>query len=240
MFIQQTIKLVGTMKTGADLVPDAYSINASAATIAIGGDILVPFSDKISLGGEFTYDGSKMVGGGVVYMSTDTGLTIHNVNLRGLAAYDFHRPSGMMLIGHLGFRYRAYLVDNYNDPAKNPAKIPQETLKAPTIGAALAIPMLGASYGLQIGLDAILFGSSITQTAGLEDGATPTMMDYELNARFIYRWKPEMNIVGMYDLDHGSYDFGGPNPESTRGHTGTSVSRSDTLHMVTVGIEKGF
>ncbi len=237
-FIQQAMKTANSTLTGANQVPDAYNINASAASLAIGGDILVPFGPKLSLGGELTYDYSKTVGGGIVYMSTDTGFSIHNINLRALAAYDFHRPSGMMLIGHLGFRYRAYLVDNY--ATMNPAKIPQETLKAPTIGAALAIPMLGAHYGLQFGLDAILFGSSIQQTAGLEDGASPSMMDYELNARFIYRWKPDMNIVGMYDLDYGSYNFGGPSSESTRGHTGTDVTRSDTIHMITVGLTKGF
>ncbi len=134
-----------------------------------------------------TYAGSKTVGGGIVYnMTQSTGFTIHDINLaRGLAAYDFQRPSGMMLIGHLGLRYRAYLVDGYQQrDHANPAKIPQETLAAPTIGAALAIPMLGAKVRpANLGFDAILFGSSVSQTAGLEDGATPSMKDIELNAR---------------------------------------------------------
>jgi hypothetical protein len=202
--------------------------------------VLVPFGPKVSLGGEFTYDGSKTVGGGIVYMASNTGFTIHDVNLRGLAAYDLQRPSGMTLIGHLGLRYRAYLVDDYGDPTKNTAKIPQETLTAPTLGVALAMPTLGANYGLQVGLDAILFGSSISQTAGLEDGATPSMTDFELSARFVYHWKPTMDVVAMYDFDYGSYDFGGPNMESTRGHTGTDVTRTDIINTVTVGLAKGF
>ena len=239
-FIQQGMRSVGSKLTGADLVPDAYNINASAATIAIGGDLLYPMGPKLLLGAELAYTGSKTVGGGIVYMSQSTGFTIHDINARGLAAYDFQRPSGMMLIGHLGLRYRAYLVDGYNSATTNPAKIPQETLAAPTIGAALDMPMLGAKYGLRLGFDTILFGSSVSQTAGLEDGATPTMKDIELNARLTYRWRRDYNIVGAYDLDYGSYDFGAPNPQSTRGHTGTDTTRTDILHMVTVGLAMGF
>jgi hypothetical protein len=221
-------------------VPDAYNIGASAGTIAIGAGLLVPYGNKAYFGGEATYTGSKTVGGGIYYMSVKTGFTIHDINLRALAAYDFHRPSGLMLVGHLGFRYRAYLVDDYNVPADNPAKIPQEILKAPTLGAALAMPTLTDKIGLQFALDTILAGSSITQTVGLEDGATPSMKDFELSAHLVYRWKKEMNLELAYDLDYGSYDFGIPPPQSTRGHTGMDVTRTDILHMVTFGIIKGF
>jgi len=239
-FIQQGMRSVGSTLTGTDLVPDAYNINASAATIAIGGELLVPMGPKLSIGGELAYNGSKTVGGGIVYKMTSTGFTIHDVNLRALAAYDLHRPSGMQLIGHLGLRYRAYLVDGYQSAMTNPARIPQETLTAPTIGAALDMPKLGDKYGLRVGIDAILFGASISQTAGLEDGLTPSMKDFEANARFTYRWKPTMDIVAMYDLDYGSYDFGGMNTQSTRGHTGTDTTRTDILHMVSFGIAMGF
>ncbi|HEY1812645.1 MAG TPA: SH3 domain-containing protein [Kofleriaceae bacterium] len=239
-FIQQTMKTTGSSLSGTDQVPDAYSINASAATIAIGADLLYPMSKKLYLGGEATYAGSKTVGGGIVYNMIDTGFTIHDINIRALAAYDLQRPSGMMLIGHLGLRYRAYLVNGYGSVATNPAKIPQETLEAPTIGAALAMPNLGANYGLQFGLDMILFGSSISQTKGYEDGATPSMKDVEANARFVYRLSPSFDFLATYDLDLGFYNFGAPPADSMRGHTGMDVTRNDLVHQVTVGVVKGF
>lgn len=238
--ISQAMHTAGSTLTGANQVPDSYTIKASAATIAIGAGILVPAGHHWYLGGQGTYAGSKTVGGGIVYMSSDTGFTIHDINLRALAAYDFHRASGILLMAHLGFRYRAYLVDDYADAAKNTAKVPQETLKAPTLGVALAIPLLTPKLGLEVALDTILFGSSIAQTQGYEDGASPSMTDYELSAHIVYRWRPDFFFAGAYDFDYGSYNFGGPASESIRGHTGTDVTRTDMLHMLTVGVIKGF
>src|SRR5512146_1659506 len=104
----------------------------------------------------------------------------------------------MMLPARLGFRYRGYLVDNYNDATKNPAKIPQETLKAPTLGVALVLPKLTDKVGLSFGLDAILFGASISQTAGLEDGASPGMTGARVQVGFVYRWRKDMDLQGSY------------------------------------------
>ncbi|HEY1549309.1 MAG TPA: hypothetical protein VGG28_15895, partial [Kofleriaceae bacterium] len=174
-------------------------------------------------------------------MGTDTGFTIHDVNVRAVGAYDFQRPSGMMLLAHLGLRYRAYLVNNYATVAQNPAKIPQERLEAPTIGATLALPTLGTAYGLAFGFDAILFGSSIVQTAGYEDGATPSVIDLSLSGQFLYRLKKDLNLLATFKFEYGDYSFGTPPADSTRGHTPTGdVSRTDTLDTLTVGIAYGF
>jgi hypothetical protein len=79
---------------------------------------------------------------------------------------------------------------------------------------------------------------------GLEDGATPSMSDINLNAGLVYTMNPTMNVVFAYDLDHGSYDFGTPNTGlammSKRIHTGTDVQRTDTIHNLSVSIAKGF
>jgi hypothetical protein len=241
-FIQQGMRTAGSTITGMDQVPDAYNIGTSAATISLGARLLFPFQKKYMLGGEATYDASKTLLGGVSYKATTSALTVSDLNVRAEFAYPTARKSGMMILGRLGFRYRGYLVSDYQDPAKNPAKIPQETLKAPTIGGALVIPMLTDKVGLQLGLDAILFGASITQTAGLEDGATPHVTAAHVNVGLVYRFKKEYNLCGAYDLDYAAYDFGAPNTgaamQSTRGHTGTDVSRTDILHTVSFGVQK--
>jgi Bacterial SH3 domain len=243
-FIQQGMRTTGTTLTGTDQVPDIYNIGSSAGTIALRARVLFPYGKKYMLGGEALYDASKTLLGGVTYMGTSTGLTISDLNVRGVFAYPTKRKSGLMLLGRLGFRYRGYLVDNYQDATKNPAKIPQETLKAPTLGGAIVLPKLTDKVGLSVGVDAILFGASISQTEGLEDGATPSMSCVHATVGFVYRWKKDMDLQGAYDLDYASYDFGTPNMgaamQSTRGHTGTDVARTDILHTVSFGIAKAW
>jgi uncharacterized protein YgiM (DUF1202 family) len=238
-FIQQGVRTQGTTLTGADQVPDVYNIGTSAATIDLGGRVLFPYK-KYMFGAELSFDASKTLLGGVNYKATTTGLTVTDFNLRGVFAYPTQRKSGMMLLARLGFRYRGYLVDDYADVMKNPAKIPQETLKAPTLGAAILLPTLTEKVGLQFGLDAILFGSSVSQTAGLEDGASPSATAVHLNVGLVYRWKKDLNLQGSYDLDYASYDFGAMAMQSTRGHTAPNVGRTDILHTVSFGIAKGF
>jgi hypothetical protein len=241
-FLQQGMRTAGTTLTAPNQVPDVYNIGTSAATISLGARLLFPYGKKYFVGGEATYDASKTLLGGFSYMNSTTGLTLSDLNVRAVIAYPTQRKSGLTLLGRLGFRYRGFLVDNYQDATKNPAKIPQETLKAPTLGVAMLLPMLTDKVGLQIGVEAILFGASITQTAGLEDGATPSMSSEHVNVGIVYRFKKQYNLCGAYDLDYASYDFGTPNMgaamQSTRGHTGTDVARTDIIHTVSFGVEK--
>ena len=244
-FLQQGMRTVGTTKAaGTDQVPDAYNIGTSAASLALGGSYYTGIGSKYLIGVDAGLNYSKTLGGGVTYMKTVTGLSIADYTLRGAIGYPTSRPSGLTLFARLGFRYRNYSVNDYNSTTGNPAKIPQENLKAPTLGFGLAMPKLTQKLGLQVTLDTILFGSSITQTAGLEDGATPKMTGVNLAAGLVYAWKPQMNLVFAYDLDYGGYDFGAPNTGaaamSTRGHTGTDVTRTDIMHSVTVTLAKGF
>jgi SH3-like domain-containing protein len=243
-YMSQAMNTVGTAKTaGTDQVPDVYNIGTSTATLSLGGSYFTGLG-KYLVGVDAGYGYSKTVGGGITYMKTVTGVTLSDFTLRGAIAYPTSRPSGLTLVARLGFRYRGYLVADYATLAKNPAQIPQETVAAPTLGFGIALPKLTDKIGLQIGLDAILFGASVTQTVGLEDGATPSMSDINLNAGLVYAMNPTMNVVFAYDLDHGSYDFGKPNTGiammSKRIHTGTDVQRTDTLHSLTVSIAKGF
>ncbi|MEO6774375.1 MAG: hypothetical protein ABI467_15370 [Kofleriaceae bacterium] len=242
-FIQQGMRTAGTTKAaGTDQVPDQYNIGTSAAALSLGGSYYTGLGSKYLIGIDAGLDYAKTLGGGVTYMKTVTGLSITDFTLRAAIGYPTSRPSGLTLFGRLGFRYRNYSVSNYSSATANPAKIPQENLKAPTLGLGVALPKLTAKLGLQVTLDTILFGSSITQTAGLEDGATPNMTGVNLAAGLVYAWRPGMNLVFAYDLDYGGYDFGAPNTGaaamSTRGHTGTDVTRTDLMHLVSVTLAK--
>jgi len=55
-----------------------------------------------------------------------------------------------------------------------------------------------------------------------------------------YHWKKQMAIQATYDLDYTSLSFGAMDPTSMRGHTGTSVKRSDLTHFITFGVAYGF
>ena len=144
------------------------------------------------------------------------------------------------MFARLGFRYQGFLIDNVTDMTKNPAKLPSEVLKAPTIGAALAIPHLSDKLGLRAWLDGILAGASVKQTTGLEDGKSASVKAVCVGATLTYKWKKDMDLQAGYELDLTSVDFGAPAMGNPRGHTGSDVSRKDYFHILTFGITRGF
>ena len=121
----------------------------------------------------------------------------------------------------------------------NPAQLPSEVVKGPTLGAALSIPQLTEKIGLKFSLDTMLFGASITQTKGLEDGASPSVTAIVLGTGLVYKMK-SFDLQAAYDLNYMGIDFGAPLPASTRVHMGTNVKRTDIFHQITFGIAKGF
>jgi hypothetical protein len=123
---------------------------------------------------------------------------------------------------------------------KNPAKLPSEVMKAPTIGAALAIPHMTDKIGLKFWLDSIVAGASVTQTTGLEDGKSASVLAVCVGASLTYKWKKDMDLQAGYEFDLTSVDFGAPAMGNPRGHTGTDVSRLDNFHILTFGITRGF
>lgn len=230
---------------GSNTVPDNYNIGSSAATFDLGGTYLYPYSSDLYLGADLQYQYALAIPG-VPYKdpttmaSNTTSFSIHDFDLRAVAGYDLHSPKGMVVFAHLGFRYQSFLVADVTDFAKNTAKLPSETFKAPVFGGALDIPKLTPTIGLNFHLDLAVLGTSVTQTKNLEDGASPSGKQFLLGATFSYRWKPEYNIIATYDLNYGSYSFGAPMATSMRDHTGTDVSRSDIFHSITVGLQRPF
>jgi uncharacterized protein YgiM (DUF1202 family) len=245
MFIQQGVRTQGS--TNLD-VPDNYNIGTSSVALAVGAGIVIPRGKKLLLGGEFSYDYAKTLLGGIFYdadgkggnAGVNIGVTIHNINVRGLVGIDLKKKSGMALFGRLGYRYQGFLITDVASMTANPAKLPSEVVKAPTVGAALSIPKLTDKIGMRFALDAIVFGSSIKQTVGLEDGSAPTAKAVVVGTGFTYQWKKAMNLQATYDLQYMGIDFGPPLMSSTRGHMGTRTSRTDFFHVVTVGISKPF
>lgn len=244
MFIQQGLRSTGSPNLK---VPDNYNITTSSVTLSLGGGILMPVKGKYLVGGEATYDYSNTLFGGVFYDNKDdmmpgvtTKLSLHNINVRAVGGIDLKKKSGLSIFGRLGYRYQSYVVANYADPVKNPARIPQEIVKAPTIGVAMLMPTLTNKIGLRVSLDTSLVGASITQTKGLEDGAKPTLKAAVLGAGVTYRWKKTFDLQATYDLRYMGVDFGPPLASSMRGHMGSNVSRTDFFHMLTFGIAKPF
>ncbi|HEY4178595.1 MAG TPA: SH3 domain-containing protein [Kofleriaceae bacterium] len=230
--------------------PDKYSVGSTTAAVSLGGDLLYPYKKDYVVGGEMTYDYGKAVRGiafddpnsadGVAGSTSTTSFSMHSLNVRGMFGYDFHKSNGMIVFARLGYHFEQLLFKDAGNLATNMAKLPSETLKGPMIGAAFAIPAITPKIGARISLDAVLVGGSLSQTKGLEDGASPTAKKYVLGAGFTYRYKPGINIGIGYDLQRTSVSFGAPVPMSVRMHTGTGVSRTDTNHLFTFGLAKAF
>jgi uncharacterized protein YgiM (DUF1202 family) len=230
---QQTVR---STASAVQTPPDNYDVKSRMLSINLGGGIVIP-RGKLLYGGELTYDLAK---GSAPYEGfPDTSLTVHNVNVRALVGLDFKKASGMALLGHLGYRYQGILVGDVANEMANPARLPSEVVKGPAIGAALDIPRLRPKLGLNVSLDAMLFGASITQTKGLEDGASPSLKAIVLGAGLAYHLS-SLDVLARYELDYMSVDFGAPLATSTRMHMGTGLKRTDTFHGVTVGISKPF
>ncbi|HEY1587313.1 MAG TPA: SH3 domain-containing protein, partial [Polyangia bacterium] len=235
-FINQGNRVTGS----AVLVPpDNYNIASAAATLALGADILYPYGKQYIVGGEFAYDYDKAYPG-ISFNNKTTSISIHQLDIRAVGGYDLHNSKGMVVWGHLGFRYQGYLVADVSNLADNTAKIPSEVFKSPTIGAALTIARLTPKIGVKASLDLAVIGSSLTQTKNLDDGLSPSEKQVLFGVGATYRYKPGMDLQVTYDLTYGSASFGALDPASERQHMGMSVSRTDIFHTVAFGICKTF
>jgi SH3-like domain-containing protein len=247
-FIQQGMRAQGSTFMGTGFNPDNYNLGTSALTLNLAGSYYRPYGKDYILGGDLAYTYAKTVFGGVFadvdgaggQPGVNIGLALHQIDLRLAAGKDLHKSNGMAIFARLGFRYQGFLVDNVADMMKNPARLPSEVMKAPTLGAALAIPRLTDKIGVRFWLDTIVAGASVTQTTGLEDGKSASVLAACLGAALTYKWKKDMDLQAGYEFDLTSVDFGAPVAGNPRMHTGTDVSRLDNFHILTFGITRGF
>ena len=220
--------------------PDNYTVGFPAATIAVGAELIYPYSRTYSFGGLLHYAGSMAVPG-IQYMGATTGVTLHDLDLRGLIGYDLHNKRGMVAYGRLGYHYEVMKIKNVDNFEKNAAMIPSEIFRGPTFGLGLDIPKLTKSLGGRVSLDGIVFATTRSQTENLEDGDSPTTKGAWLTTSLAYRWKKDMTIDGSYELTYMYTKFGDQVPTSMRHPAGAgNSSRRDLNHMVTVGISKSF
>jgi len=235
--VRQSVATPGGML----VFPENYSASSSSLTIALGGTVLYPYSKRYWVGGELAYDLDKAIPG-ISYNNSTTSFTYHNLNLRAALGYDLQKKNGMVVYARLGLHYDSFQVDNVTDFTKNTAKLPNQTITAPTLGTALAIPRLTKDLGLKVSLDVILLGSSVAQTKNLEDGTNPSAKALFLGGALAYRWKPKMDLQATYDLTYEAVSFGGPPPAtSQRGHMGTATSSgSDFNNALSFGIAYAF
>jgi len=219
-------------------VPDNYTAGSAAVALSLGGAVLYPYGKRLWFGGDLGYDYERTLFGGIKNMATTSGFVFHNFNLRGSVGYDLQNRFGMIVFGRLGYHYDSFQIEDVSDFTKNTAKIPNQIVSGPTIGAALTIPRLTGSVGVRASLDTMLFGSSLQQTKNLEDGTGPSAKAYFLGGGVTIHWKPKMDLQGGVDVGFTSISFDGPPPAgSMRGHTGTAKSSgSDLTLAATFGI----
>jgi hypothetical protein len=244
----RTRQIDGRARLGVTFVSRAESpgngkVTTSAATLALGGGYLMPYGPKLMVGGEATYDYAKAIPGvrvtDAMMSSSNTSIGIHNLRLRALGGYDLKKPSGLMLLGRLGFHYQSYQIADVGDLTKNKGKLPSEIIRAPAFGVGIAVPRLTKQLGLRASLDGILF-SSVSQTKNLEDGVSPAARGALLEAAVTYRWRKDIDIVGTYDLTYFSMSFGARAPNTKRDPVMGPVTRGDQFHSFTFGIGKAF
>jgi len=231
--VKQSVSTPG----GTAPLPDNYSAGSSAVTVALGASVLYPYGARYWLGGELAYDFNTTLFGGIenvqAGMKTTIGFSFHNFNLRAIGGYDLQNKLGMVALARLGYHYDSFQIGDVSDFTKNTAKLPNQIIKGPTVGAGLAIPRLTDSIGVQASLDLMLLGASLEQTKNLEDGTNPGARAVYFGAGLTYRWKPKIDLQGTLDVDYTSVSFGGVAPmTSMRGHTGTNPSSGSDLNFI--------
>lgn len=242
--ISQTLTSAG----GATVWPDRYKIGSSSVAVSLGGMLLFPYKKDFLVGGGIDYDMAYAIPGisfdpdganGPMPGST-TSFIMHNLRVRGVGGYNFHKKNGLVVFAKLGVHYESFLVANKEDLTKNTARLPSEVIKGPGLGLGVSIPRLTDKMGLGINFDAVLIGGSLTQTKNLEDGANPSVKRYTVSALVNYKYSSGFDLNFGYDLNYASLSFGAPIATSMRMHTGTGVARTDLNHTVSAGISKAF
>ncbi|HEX8114253.1 MAG TPA: SH3 domain-containing protein [Kofleriaceae bacterium] len=217
---------------GGTPIPDNYSAGSSSVGVALGAEVVYPYPKRYWLGGELAYTYTTTLFGGIQNMGQTIGFSFHNFNLRALGGYDLQNKYGMIAFGRLGYHYDSFQVSDVANFAVNTARIPNQIIQGPTIGAGLAIPRLTDSLGLRAGMDLMLIGASLEQTKNLEDGTGPGAKAVYLGSALNYRWKPKIDIQGTLDLGYTSISFDGKAPAtSMRMHTGTGPSSGSDFNV---------
>lgn len=230
----------GTFKSNAPATmganpPADYAFGSTAVSVAVGAELAFAMKKDYFVGGGLEYLGCVATPGiryAANMMAEDIGFKTHDVDVRLLGGYDFHKPNGMTAWARLGYHYGVFSVSNL----ANLAKLPSETFRGPTIGAALRIPGLTKKIGAEAALDLVYPGTR-KQTAGNEDGTTSKAMAATLELVGTYAWKGAWRLDGGYQFGYASTKWDGASARITGA---TSAKRTDLSHVLTVGLGRRF
>jgi SH3-like domain-containing protein len=224
----------GPVMAGGNPPPD-YGFGSTAVSLAVGGELTMPMGKDYLVGGGLEYLGCVATPG-IRYasgmMAEDIGFKTHDIDARLLGGYDFHKPNGMTAWGRLGYHYGVFSVSNLN----NLAKLPAETFKGPTFGAALRIPRLARKIGGEASLDLVYPGRR-KQTQGIEDGALQKAMAATAEVTALYDWKTDWKLGAAYRFGYAASSWTGTSARITGA---TAAKRTDLSHVLTVGLGRAF
>jgi SH3-like domain-containing protein len=211
--------------------PPNYDFGSLAASVAIGGEITFAMKKDYYVGAGLEYLGCFATPG-IRYQATQIGFKTHDVDVRLLGGYDFHKPNGMTAWARVGYHYGAFSVSDL----ANAAKIPSETFSGPTIGGALRIPGLTDKIGAEAALDLVYPGKR-KQTVGNTDGPSPKAMAATLELLGSYAWKGPWRLNGAYQFGYAATRWSGA---SERVPGAMQSKRVDMSHVLSFGLGRAF
>ena len=215
--------------------PADYGFGSTAVSLAIGGEVHFAMKQDYYVGVGLEYLGCVATPG-IRYasgmMAEDIGFKTHDVDVRLVGGYDFHKPNGMTAWARVGYHYGVFSVGNL----QNIASIPSETFSGPTLGAALRIPGLGKKLGAEAALDVVIPGKR-KQTAGNTDGTQTGAKAATLEVLGTYAWQGAWRFNGAYQFGYAATSWTG---DSERVTGATAAKRVDLSHVLTVGLGRDF
>ncbi len=215
--------------------PADYGFGSTAVSLAIGGEIAFAMKKDYYVGAGLEYLGCVATPG-IRYasgtMAEDIGFKTHDIDVRLIAGYDFHKPNGMTAWARVGYHYGVFSVGNL----ENIASIPSETFSGPTVGTALRIPGLTKKIGAEAALDVVIPGKR-KQTAGNTDGTQTGAKAATLELLGTYAWQGAWRFNGAYQFGYAATSWTG-NSERVTG--ATAARRVDLSHVLTVGLGRDF
>lgn len=218
-----------------------YNISSAALALDVGGEILFRYKPKYMIGADLSYTGTR-ASPGIRYtnaangQAVDIGFLVHEVRAGVSGGYNLQNSMGIVVFGRIGYYYSFFGINDAEDPAKNPIKLPSEILRGVTLGSHVAIPKINDKFGARVAADVLAPGSR-QQTVGLSDGEVGSLISLWASAVGTYTWKPDIKIEAGYRYYYSKTTWMGT---SDRVPGATVSARRDVNHLVSIGIDKSF
>jgi SH3-like domain-containing protein len=178
---------------------------------------------------------TQTIGGGEISVASDDMVSdetlawkYQELQTRLHGWYEVHRGTGLALGAHLGYRRAAITVAN-----GMASRLPSERLAGFLVGVGVDAPYL--SKWIDVGLSwSLLVAPTLTQTAGLADGAKNDAVGWMGEVHVNYHFKRRINLQVAYELHNEGAAFAGPNE---REPSAEGAKRVDMQHQIMVGAQ---